>query len=269
MVFVAAEAGINHNGKLENALMLCAAAKAAGADAVKFQLYDPETMADTRMQEMLTRYLLSDVDHRVVVDHCAAIGIEYMSSCFSEERVDFALSLGVKRIKIGSGELTNHGLIMHVAKSGLPLILSTGMAVMDEIFKAVMAYREAGGKAYALLHCVSSYPVAPENCNIKAIQTLRYNFDSMGKPAIGYSDHSLYDAPSIMAVALGATIIEKHFTLDRSMEGPDHHMSLEPDGLKRFVRALRVAEMCMGAGDKNTLKPGEDEMKEVARGRWA
>lgn len=272
-VFVVAEAGINHNGKLDNALMLCAAAKAAGADAVKFQLYDPQTMVKTDMQEMLSRYLLSDADHARVAQHCVSLGIEYMASCFSEERVDFAVALGVKRIKIGSGELTNHALIARIARAGLPIILSTGMATMDDIFRAHAAY--AGGPNCTLLHCVSNYPTAPEHCNLKGITTLAYNFGrrrvsvtEMRECAIGFSDHTLYDAPAFMAVALGATVIEKHFTLDRSMPGPDHAMSYEPHDLKRYVRGIRVAEVCMGDGDRNTLQPGEDAMREVARGRW-
>lgn len=275
MVQVIAEAGINHNGRLNTALMLCAAARAAGADAVKFQLYDPDTMAKPAMGEMLRANLLPDADHRAAAVHCAFLGIEYLASCFSAERVDFALSLGVKRIKLGSGELVNHGLIAHVARTGLPLILSTGMANMDEIFRAEMAFKEAGGDDLTLLHCVSNYPTAPEHCNVAGVTTLRRNFQAEVKRGqfrhcrVGYSDHSLYDAPSVMAVALGAEIIEKHFTLDRAQSGPDHHMSLEPHDLRRFVRGIRVAEACLGDGNRNKLQPGEAEMAEKVRGRWA
>jgi N,N'-diacetyllegionaminate synthase len=269
MVQVIAEAGINHNGKLENALMLCGVAKSAGADAIKFQLYDPDTMVKEEMAYVLRRYRLSDDDHKRVVEHCHTLGIQYMASCFSEERVDFALSLGCDRIKLGSGEITNYDLIRYIATKA-PMILSTGMSDMNDIFLAVMEYRKAGGKDYALLHCVSNYPTLPEHCNVRAVTTLQANFaqKEMGNAVIGYSDHSLYDAPSVMAVGLGAKIIEKHFTLDRGMEGPDHEMSLEPDGLKRFVRAIRVAEMCAGDGNRNKLQPGELEMREKARDRW-
>ena len=273
-VFVIAEAGINHNGKLDTALMLCAAAKAAGADAVKFQLYDPHAMARPEMREMLIANLLSDADHAKVKAHCDTLGIEYMASCFSPERVDFALSLRVKRLKIGSGELTNHALIAHAATTRLPVILSTGMATMDDIFRSHAAFQEAGGGDLALLHCVSNYPTVPEHCNVRGIVTLDRNFNVELRPGIwrkttiGYSDHSLYDAPSVMAVALGAKIIEKHFTLDRSLRGPDHAMSLEPDGLRRFVRAVRVAEACAGDGDRNRLQPGEEAMRDKVRGRW-
>ena len=251
--------------------MLCAVAKAAGADAVKFQLYDPHAMAKPQMREMLIANLLSDTDHAAVKVHCDTLGIEYMASCFSPERVDFAVSLGVKRIKIGSGELTNHALLAHVATTKLPLILSTGMCDMNDIFQAVIAWREAGGGQYALLHCVSNYPTEPQHCNVKAIKTLQTNFavPQMGNAAIGYSDHCLYDAPAMMAVGLGATVIEKHFTLDPTMPGPDHAMSLSPEGLRRYVRGIRVAESCMGNGDRNRLQPGEREMREKARGRWS
>jgi len=274
-VTVIAEAGINHNGRLDNALMLCAAAKAAGADCVKFQLYDPATMVKKDMAPLLAKYRLPDADHVAVKAHCDTLGIEYMASCFSQERVDFARSLDVKRIKVGSGELPNHALLIHVAATGLPLILSTGMATMDDIFRAAYAYWDAGGKDLALLHCVSNYPTEPRHCNVLGIQTLERNFNVEVRPGvrrvttIGFSDHCLYDAPAFMAVGLGAKIIEKHFTLDTEMDGPDHHMSLTPEGLRRYVRGIRVAEVCRGDGDRNHPQPGEEAMRGKARGRWS
>ena len=262
MIFIIAEAGINWQGKTHVAMRMCDIAKESGADCVKFQLFPPlDGLPDWSWEH-----------HRKISEHCKDIGIEYAASCFSMKAVDFALTLGVRFIKIASGEITNWKLIGHVAESGKPMVLSTGMSVMDDIFRATIRFAQAGGTQYSLLHCVSNYPTLPEHCNVKGITTLAYNFMTRGvahKPqAIGFSDHSLYDAPSIMAVGLGAKIIEKHFTLDNTMEGPDHAFSLEPKELKHFCRGIRVAEACLGNGDRNTLQPGEAEMQKKARGRW-
>jgi N,N'-diacetyllegionaminate synthase len=260
--FVIAEAGVNHNGDLGLAKALVDAAVGARADAVKFQTfraerlvtrtapkakYQVQTTGEQESQfQMLKRLELDEPSHRALMDHCHGRGILFLSSPFDEESCDFLDALGVAGFKLPSGELTNIPFLRHAASKGKPLILSTGMATLDEVARAVDAVREAGCRQLVLLHCVSNYPAAPADANLRAIAALREVF---GVPA-GFSDHTEGYAVALAAVALGACVLEKHFTIDRSLPGPDHRASIEPDALAALVAGVRQVEAALGDGIK-------------------
>jgi N,N'-diacetyllegionaminate synthase len=260
--FVIAEAGVNHNGSLDAACQLVDVAHAAGADAVKFQTFSPEalvtpsapkaayqkqhTAASESQLEMLQALALSVDDHRVLVDRCRERGLIFMSTPFDEGSADFLASLDVPAFKLGSGELTNLPLLAHVARLGKPLFLSTGMATLGEVEAAVATVTGAGATQVVLLQCVSNYPADPRLVNLRAMDTMARAFNV----PVGYSDHTLGLAVSLAAVALGACVIEKHFTLDRAMPGPDHQASAEPAELAALVAGVRVVESAMGDGRK-------------------
>lgn len=259
--FIIAEAGVNHNGRIELALALVDAAAAAGADAVKFQTFDPERLASGEAAkaayqeattgggsqiEMLRGLTLSHDEFRRVERHCRDRGIVFMSTPFDAGSADFLATLGVPAFKMPSGEVDNLPLLVHVAAKGVPVILSTGMATLGEVERAVSALRRAGSRDLALLHCVSNYPAAPEDTNLRAMATMGAAF---GVP-VGYSDHTLGLEVSFAAVALGATILEKHFTLDRDMPGPDHRASIDPQDLAALVAGVRKVEAALGHGRK-------------------
>jgi N-acetylneuraminate synthase len=276
-VFVIAEAGVNHNGDVDLALKLCDAAKAAGADAVKFQTFRAEDLVlpgsptaayqarETGEQDqfaMLRKLELSEEQHRAVQAHCEAIGIEFFSTPFSLAAVDLLVGLGVRRLKMPSGELTHRALVAHAAATGLPLLVSTGMASLDECRAALDWIAQARGhlREVALMHCTSAYPASDEALNLRAIGTMARE---LGVP-IGYSDHSLGIEASIAAVAMGAVAIEKHLTLDRAMPGPDHSASLEPDAFAAMVRGIRRVSAMRGDGVK-APRPEEQDAARVAR----
>ncbi len=258
-VFVIAEAGVNHNGSLEVAKQLVETARKAGADAVKFQTFRAEALVSRKARKaayqrretdagesqfaMLKRLELDTAEHRELMAHCRQIGIVFLSSPFDNSSVDLLEELGVERFKLGSGELTNLPLLMHVAKKARPIILSTGMATLGEVEAALEVISNNGSPEVTLLHCVTEYPAPVEQVNLRAMLTLR---DAFGLP-VGYSDHTQGTEVAIAAVALGARVIEKHFTLDRHMQGPDHKASLEPDELAAMVRAIR--RICRALGD--------------------
>jgi len=274
--FVIAEAGVNHNGDLDLAHALIDVAAGAGADAVKFQTYSTPHLvterapkaqyqmidvADEESQyDMLARLELSELDHVELRDHCKDLRLEFLSSPFDARCADMLDRLGLRAFKLASGELTNLPLLRHVAGLGKPLILSTGMADLDEVRTAVEALRGAGDPPLALLHCVSAYPAPLEDCNLRAMATLAREF---GLP-VGWSDHTEGTAVAVAAVALGAVIVEKHFTLDRDLPGPDHQASLEPDDLIQLVRAVRAVEPALGDGIKRP-RACEANTAEVAR----
>ena len=261
-VFIIAEAGVNHNGSVDLALKLVDAARASGADAVKFQTfrterlatatahkaaYQERTTAGTESQfEMLRRLELSEEAHRTLVKHCRQAGIQFLSSPFDLPSVDFLNSLDVPRLKVPSGEITNQPLLQSVGRTRRPVILSTGMSTLGEVEEAIQILRMAGTAELTLLHCVTEYPAPFDQVNLRAMQTLRTAF---GLP-VGYSDHTPGTEIAIAAVSLGAVVIEKHFTLDRSLPGPDHAASLEPSELKQMVTAIRHVEAAMGTGVK-------------------
>ena len=273
-VFVIAEAGVNHNGELDLALRLCDAAKAAGADAVKFQTFRAEDLVvpgaptaqyqarQTGQQDqfaMLQRLELTTAQHEAIKRHCDAIGIEFFSTPFSVEAVDMLVRLGVRRIKLSSGELTHRALVERAAAARLPLLVSTGMATMDEIREALqwIAGARGGLDGVTVLHCTSAYPAPDEALNLKAMVSMA---DDLGI-AVGYSDHSLGIEADLAAVALGARVIEKHLTLDRTLPGPDHGASLEPAQFKAMVDGIRRVSAMLGDG----VKAPTSEERDTAR----
>lgn len=261
-VLIIAEAGVNHNGSVDLALQLIDAAKASGADAVKFQTFRADRIATRSAQkaayqqreaandesqfEMLQRLELDATVHQRLFDHCEKIGIQFLSSPFDLQSVDLLDRLGVRLFKIPSGEITNLPFLEHIAAKGRPVILSTGMSTLGEVEEAVQVLRAAGASEITLLHCVTEYPAPYAEINLRAMLTLK---SALGLP-VGYSDHTSGVEIAIAAVAMGAEVIEKHFTLDRSLPGPDHSASLEPDEFKQMAAAIRNVEKALGTGIK-------------------
>lgn len=298
--FVIAEAGVNHNGDIARARAMVDVAADAGADAIKFQSFKSEKLATARAPKaayqtrntgdgegqaaMLKALELSDDDHRVLFDASAAAGIEFLSTPFDEDSLDLLVgTLNVRRLKIASGELTNAPLLLAMARTGKSVILSTGMATIEEIGEAlgVLAFgyttpaddlnADPGVAAFAnayssdtgqaalasqvtLLHCTSNYPATAESINLRAIETLSATF---GLP-VGLSDHSQGIAVATAAVARGASVIEKHFTLDAMLPGPDHTASLEPSALRDMIAAIRSVEAALGTGEKTPVAEEQD-----------
>ncbi len=260
--FIIAEAGVNHNGSLDLALELVSAAKACGADAVKFQTFraselvtrtaekaayqrTPGTGDDSQYAMLAALELDLDAWRRIQA-HCREVGIEFLSSPFDEHAVDVLDELGVRVFKVPSGEITNLPYLEHLGAKGRPVILSTGMAWLGEVETAVRTLHGAGVHDLTLLHCVTEYPAPPEQINLRAMATLATAF---GLP-VGYSDHTAGIEIAVAAVALGATVIEKHFTLDTRMPGPDHGASLDPTSFTAMVTAIRSVELALGDGRK-------------------
>lgn len=282
--FIIAEAGVNHNGSEELALELVDGASRAGADAVKFQTFRAESLvtpgtekaeyqkANTQPGDqfsMIRKLELSREAHQRIKSHCDALGIEFMSTPFDPASADFLVDLGIQRIKIPSGELTHLPFIAHIAEKGLPVIMSTGMATLDEVLEAVQTVRDARCQknfldpledTLTLLHCTSNYPALPGDINLNAMLTLK---EKTGLP-VGYSDHSEGILVAPVAVALGATVIEKHFTMDRTLPGPDHAASLEPDELQQMISNIRSVEKVMGSPEKAPT-PSELPVRDAAR----
>jgi sialic acid synthase SpsE len=275
---VIAEAGVNHNGDRDRARALIDAAAEAGADIVKFQAFTPERLvarntATTTYQlanagavdqrAMLAALALTAADFEALAHHCQERRVEFLCTAFDPDLVAAFVALGMKRIKVASGELTNSPALRQFARNDLPILLSTGMATLDEVERAVEVLRDAGAAEITLLHCTSLYPAPLESLNLSAMATMSRRF---GLP-VGYSDHSLGDHAAIAAAALGATIIEKHFTLDRALPGPDHRASLEPDELAAMIRRLREVARALGDGVKAPA-PGEIETARLVRRSW-
>ena len=273
--WVIAEAGVNHNGNLALAKELICAAKKAGADAVKFQTFLPDKLAskvaekaeyqkrdgaDDSQVSMLSKFVLNQKDHQDLMDFCKEQDIVFFSSPFDEESADLLENLGVDLFKIGSGEITNLPLLKHVAQKGKPMIISTGMSSLGEVETAVRLINGEGCSQLTLLHCTSNYPADPENCNLKAIQTLKQAFDL----PVGYSDHTMGIEISLAAVALGAEVIEKHLTLDQKLPGPDHEASLNPEEFELLVKGIRKIELGIGDGVKK-MTPSEAPIRDIAR----
>lgn len=277
-VFVIAEAGVNHNGSLARALDMVDAAVDAGADAVKFQTFSADrlvtreapkadyqqrtTDASETQYEMLKALELTEDDHAVLKARCEQRGVAFMSAAFDPESVELLARLGVDRIKVASGEITNLPYLRRVAALGLPLFLSTGMATLDEVAQALEALEAAGlpRSGVVVLQCTSEYPTPAADVNLTAMCAMR---DALGV-RVGYSDHTEGITAAVAAAALGASVIEKHFTLDRELPGPDHQASLEPDELAEMVRAIRFVEQALGHGDKRPA-PSEAATAVVAR----
>ena len=274
-VFIIAEAGVNHNGKLELAFRLADAAKEAGADCIKFQTFKSEnlvsryaekaeyqkgTTGDSSQIEMLKGLELSFDDFAALKDYCGRIGIRFLSTPFDLESIEFLKGLDMPFWKIPSGEVTNYPYLTALAETGRPIVMSTGMCEIGEIEAALQVLRSHGAKEITLLHCNTEYPTPFEDVNLKAMQTMRERFGL----EVGYSDHTQGIEVPIASAALGAVIVEKHFTLDRNMEGPDHQASLEPEELKAMVSSIRHIEQALGNGEK-TPSPSEKKNIPVAR----
>lgn len=268
--FVIAEAGVNHNGDPALARRLIDAAADSGADAVKFQTFVPEQVvapaAETAAYQarntgrtesqldLLSRCCLPREAYLELRDHARQRDLVFLSTGFDADSVDFLAGMDVPLFKIPSGEVTNLPLLRHVAAKERPIILSTGLATLGEVETAVRALESGGCRELVILHCVTNYPAAPAEANLSAMATLRRAFD---RP-VGYSDHHAGTAVAIAAVALGAVAIEKHFTLDRSLPGPDHAASLEPVELRAMIGAIRNVESARGDGIK---APGASELR--------
>ena len=273
--FVIAEAGVNHNGDVKLAHRLVEAAHEAGADAVKFQTFSADTLATAAAEkagyqnaatgagsqrDMLRTLELHRTDFESLRDHSRDLGLIFLSSAFDETNVDVLHDLGVQAFKIPSGELTNTPLLRHIARKGRPVILSTGMATMDEVGDALTLLEDGGADGIVILHCVSAYPATDSDINLRAMKTLAKTFQ---RP-VGLSDHSVGTAIAIGACALSACMIEKHLTLDRNMLGPDHRASLEPAEFAEMASAIRRVEIALGDGRKEP-KEAERETASVAR----
>jgi N,N'-diacetyllegionaminate synthase len=276
--YVIAEAGVNHNGNLEEAYKLVDVGAKAGVDAVKFQSFKAENLVskfaekagyqkettgvDETQFAMLKKLELQEEEYRLLFDYCRKQGTTFLSSPFDLESADYLLELGMGIFKIPSGEITNLPYLRKIGGFGKKVILSTGMSVLGEIEEALAILIEAGTdrKDITLLHCSSEYPTPIQNVNLSAMLTLR---DAFHLP-VGYSDHTLGIEIPVAATALGAVVIEKHFTLDKNQAGPDHRASLEPSELKQMVTAIRNIEQAMGTGIKQL---SITEKKNILTGR--
>lgn len=275
-ILIIAEAGVNHNGSLERAKEMALAAKNAGADIVKYQTAVPEqvvsrfaekaeyqkqqTGSEESQLEMIKKIHFGFEEHRRLKAYCDEIGIRYLSTPFDLDSIDFLATLDMPVWKIPSGEITNLPYLEKVAALKKPLILSTGMSMLSEIEDALAVLEENGCEDVTLLHCNTEYPTPMEDVNLLAMRDLEEQFAL----PIGFSDHTLGIEADIAAAALGACVIEKHFTLDKTLEGPDHKASLEPDELAAMVRAVRNIEKALGSGEKH-VTPSEAKNRPVAR----
>lgn len=276
--FIIAEVGVNHNGNIDLACQLVDAAVMAGADAVKFQTYQADKLASATARkaayqrsaeqdraeesqlDMLQRLTLSRDAHYELQVYCQKRGILFLSSPFDMDSADFLAEMKVAAFKIPSGELTNHQFLHHIAKKNRPIIISTGMADLEETRAALSIIAEAGNDEVIALQCISNYPADPRNVNLRAMQTIAKHCDV----AAGYSDHTLGVEVSLAAVALGACVIEKHITLDNGLPGPDHQASSEPEEFQQMVRGIRIVESALGDGRKIPAT-SEVEVADIAR----
>lgn len=276
-VCIIAEAGVNHNGSLERAMEMVDAAAAAGADYIKFQTFQTRRLVTRHALkaeyqksqteqgsqfDMLAALELDESAHRQLLQHCQKCGIGFLSTAFDLESLDLLRSLGICTWKIPSGEITNWPLLHAIGKLAQPVILSSGMSTLGEIESALQVLYDAGTKPgqITLLHCTTEYPAPLTEVNLHAMETMRQAFQL----PVGYSDHTVGITIPIAAVAMGATIIEKHFTLDRSLPGPDHAASLEPKELAQMVAAIRAVETALGDGNKRVM-PSELSNRAIAR----
>jgi N,N'-diacetyllegionaminate synthase len=276
---IIAEAGVNHNGSIDLAKKLIDSAKLAGADYVKFQTFKAENLvtktsikadyqkmntdqSDDRQLTMLKKLELNEEAHHELVAYSKLKGIRFLSTPFDLESIDFLQKLGIDLLKVASGEITNLPFLRKIARFDMPVILSTGMCNMGDIEAAIQVLKLAGlsHQKISVLHCNTEYPTSWSDVNLKAMVTIGHAFNVN----IGYSDHTEGIEVAIAAVAMGATIIEKHFTLDRSMPGPDHKASLEPNELTRMISSIRNVEIAMGDGVKRVT---ESEAKNIAIAR--
>lgn len=275
--YIIAEAGVNHNGDVQIAKQLCLAAKNAGADAVKFQTwitdniitknvkqadYQTEnTGKDESQYDMLKKLELTFDQFREIKEYCEEIGIEFASTADDEESLDFLVDLGIPFIKVGSGDVGNISYLRYIGSKKRPVILSTGMSTLADVEVSLKALRDGGATDIKLLHCTTNYPCPFDSVNLKAMDTLHNAFGL----EVGYSDHTVGIEVPVSAVARGAIIIEKHFTLDCNMEGPDHLASTEPEEFKKMVDSIRNTEKALGTGIKQPTEAEKDISKVVLK----
>lgn len=274
---IIAEAGVNHNGRLDLALELCDAAKKTGADVVKFQTWKTEKIitqnvsqaeyqvANTGIEEtqyeMLKKLELTYDDFKKIKVHCDEIGILFSSTADDEESLDFLIELGIPFIKIGSGDIGNIPYLRYIGSKTMPIVFSTGMSSLADVDNSINALREGGATDISILHCTTNYPCPYEDVNLRAMLTLKEAFHL----PVGYSDHTMGKDVAISAVTLGANIIEKHFTLDCSMEGPDHAASTEPTEFAELVKSIRRVESFLGDGIKRATIAEKEISKVVTK----
>lgn len=276
-VFIIAEAGVNHNGSIELAKKLIEKGAEAGADAVKFQSFKASKLVtvnakkadyqianignnDENQFDMIKKLELDYDKHQELMDYANSKGVMFLSSAFDLESIDLLVDLDLSVFKIPSGEITNLPYLRKTAQTKKPIILSTGMATLGEIETALEVLKDNGTTDVTVLHCNTEYPTPMRDVNLTAMNTMKDAF----KVKVGYSDHTLGIEIPIAAVALGAEVIEKHFTLDKTMEGPDHKASLEPGELKQMVKSIRNIEQSLGTGVK-TPTESERKNKQIAR----
>ena len=273
-VFIIAEAGVNHNGDIRLAKALIDIASLAGADAVKFQTFKAENLViksaqkaeyqkkhtdeDESQFKMLKKLELGQDAHYELICHCEQKNILFLSTAFDHDSIDLLAKMNIPFFKIPSGEITNLPYLRHISRMGKPLVMSTGMATLEEVRDALNIILDSGAKKehVTILHCNSEYPTPMEDVNLRAMLTIR---EELGV-AVGYSDHTLGIEVPVAAVAMGASVIEKHFTLDRTLPGPDQSASLEPEELKAMVKAIHNIESALGDGTK---RPQPSEMKNI------
>jgi N,N'-diacetyllegionaminate synthase len=279
-VTIIAEAGVNHNGEIEKAKQLIDAAAAAGADYVKFQTFKADKLVSTEAKKaayqaknindgddsqygMLKKLELSEADHHTLKKYAQGAGIKFLSTGFDEDSLDFLDAIGIDFFKVPSGEITNYPYLQHIASKKKPVLLSTGMSSLGEIEQALDVLTGAGVaiENIAVLHCNSQYPTPFEDVNLSAMLSIRDAF----KVRVGYSDHTLGIEIPIAAVALGATVIEKHFTLDRNLPGPDHKASLEPHELTHMVKSIRNVELALQGDGRKRPSASEAPNKSLVR----
>lgn len=274
--YIIAEAGVNHNGDLDTAFKLVEKAHAAGADCVKFQTfisendischaekaaYQKETCGNAESQlDMVKKLELPFQAFSELKAYCDQLGIAFLSTPFDLESVAFLNAIDMPFWKVPSGEVTHLPYLLAIARTGKPVVMSTGMCEMEEIQRAMDVLKANGTPQITLLHCNTEYPTPYEDVNLRAMEAMRKRFGV----DVGYSDHTLGIEVPIAAAALGAVIVEKHFTLDKSMDGPDHRASLEPEELAAMVRGIRRAEKALGSGEK-TVSPSERKNRGIAR----
>jgi sialic acid synthase SpsE len=253
--YIIAEAGLNHDGKVEQAKELVDAAKKSGADLVKFQVFETKELCSlsSKAYPLFKSLELTKEQWKEVAAYASHREMPFSASVFGDYSLGLLKEMRCGCVKIASSDITYGPLLIEAAKTGLPLVISTGMSYLGEVDQAVRTFRQAGGRELALLHCVSNYPTSPKDANLKSMRTMRSAF----QVPVGFSDHTMDDIVPLAAVAMGANILEKHFTLDRGLPGPDHKLSMIPEEFEKMVRNVRCVESAMGSGDK---VPVEKEM---------
>ena len=272
-ILIIAEAGVNHNGSLDLAMKMVKAAADAGADFIKFQTFKSEKLVSRFAQKaeyqkknevseddsqlgMLKKLELAQGSHFLLKAECARLGIGFLSTPFDFESLDFLVQLDMPFWKIPSGEITNLPFLIRIAKTGKPVVLSTGMSTLEEIGACMKALRESGSGAITLLHCNTEYPTPFHDVNLNVLASLRTAFGVN----VGYSDHTVGIEVPLAAAAMGAVVIEKHFTMDKTLPGPDHPASLDPRELRQMVQGIRIIEQALGSPHK---APTESEIKNI------